>query len=65
MAPSVHLGPFKSPDGTLYVNDFDTANAFNKFFHSIFIADNSKAPDFNQRTNANMNSLDCPVQGNH
>ena len=51
MAPSVQLGPLRSPDGTLFVNDFDKANAFNKFFHSVFIVGDDNAPDFNLRTN--------------
>ena len=37
MAPSVHLGPLKSPDGASYVNDFDKANAFNKFFDIVLL----------------------------
>ena len=57
MAPSVQLGPLKSPNGTLYANDFGKANAFNQFFH-VFIADDGYAPDFNKRTNAN---IDCSV----
>ena len=41
-----------------YINDFDKANAFNKFFHGVFIADDgNNTPDFNLHTNANM---DCP-----
>ena len=37
MAPFVQLSPLKSPEGTLYVNDFNKANAFNKFFYSILL----------------------------
>ena len=41
-----------------YINDFDKANAFNKFCHGVYMADDSNATYFNQCTIANM---DFPV----
>ena len=49
--------PSKITRGTLYVNEFDKTNAFNKFFHGVFMADDGNAHNFNQRTNANLH---CP-----
>jgi exonuclease III len=53
-----HMGPLRDHHGKPIISDFDKAEAFNHFFHSVFTIDDNNMPDFTRRTAANM---DMPV----
>ncbi len=58
MDPVTQLGPLRDPYGSPIITDFDKAEAFNKFFHSVFTIDDNNSPKFERRTAVDM---DMPV----
>ena len=47
MKPISQLGPLRNPTGKLLLSDYEKADAFNIFFHSVFTTDDNDVPLFN------------------
>ena len=54
MKPVTRMGPIRDTHGMPIISDFDKAEAFNNFFHSVFTVDNNIMPEFARRTANNM-----------
>jgi hypothetical protein len=52
---STQIGPIHAANGAILTSDSEKAEAFNRFFHSVFTEDDANCPDFACRTTTNMN----------
>ena len=57
MKPVTRMGPIRDTHDMPIISDFDKAEAFNNFFHSVFTVDNDIMPEFAHRAAVNMKML--------